>query len=109
MIYDNNFLQDGQSNTAESIFDDNFGLGHTMARVVVTIDPVNDNRPRILIDAEPDGCGVSSTEEEGVVMGVTRRRRDVRAAGARMKRGIRGESSKVCNYLSCIMIVLRGH
>ena len=37
MIYDNNFLQDGQSNTAESIFDDNFGLGHTMARVVVTI------------------------------------------------------------------------
>ena len=65
--------------------------------------------PRILIDAEPDGCGVSSTEEEGMVMGVTRRHRDVRAAGARMKRGIRGESSKVCNYLSCIMIVLRGH
>ena len=104
MINDSNFLQDGQSNSAESIFDDNFGLGHTMTRVVVTIDPVNDNCPRILINAEPDGCGVSSAEEGGMVSGVTRRRRDVRAAGARMKRGVRGESSKVCNYLRCIWL-----
>lgn len=109
-VYDNNFLQEGQSDSPGSNFDDNFGVSRTMARVVVTISPINDNRPRILIAAEPDGCGVSSAEsaeDGGVVEGVaSRRRRDVRAAGARMKRGVRGESSKVRTHPSCMGILL---
>ena len=97
-VYDNNFLRAGQTNDADSNFDNDLGVGRTMLRVRISIDPINDNRPRIVIRAEPGGCGVSSaTENES-----PRRRRDVRAAGARMKRAARSDSSKVRMFRSTL-------
>lgn len=96
-VYDNNFFQADQSNDQNSNFDDDFGVSRTMLRVRVSIEPINDNRPRIVIRAEPDGCGVSSVAEStgDPSVGAARRRRDVRAAAARMKRAVRSDSSKV--------------
>jgi hypothetical protein len=92
-VYDNNFIQGDQSNDPDSNFDDNFGVGHTMLRVRIIVSPINDNRPRIVIRAEPDGCGVSSGDPSSAA--AVRRRRDVRAAGTRMKRAVRTDNSKV--------------
>ena len=85
-IYDDNFLRNGQMNSQDTNSDDNLGVGIAMLRVNILIQTVNDNPPRILIRAEPDGCGQSSTEGEDVVEDVARRRRDVRAAASRMKK-----------------------
>ncbi len=95
-VYDNNFFRNGEMNTEDSNFDDNFGVGVVMLRVNIMIQTINDNRPRILIRALPDGCGQSSTESAVEVEGVARRRRDVRAAASRMrKRSIIADTSKV--------------
>ena len=95
-IYDTNFLQDGQMNTEDSNFDDNFGVGVRMVRIRIEIEPINDNPPRILIRAEPDGCAVGSTEVSAEAEGAARRRRDVRAAASRVKKRSRvGDVSKV--------------
>lgn len=95
-VYDNNFLQGGQTSDQTSNFDDNFGVGRTMIRAAIEIVPINDNRPRIILRAVPSGCGVSSTESEATVVGMARRRRDVRAAASRTrKRAVTVDNSKV--------------
>lgn len=92
-IYDANFLLSGQENTPGSNFDDNFGVSRTSIRVGIVIHPVNDNPPRIVIRAEPGGCGLSSSAG---AEGATRRRRDIRAASSRIrKRTLRDEGSEV--------------
>ena len=109
-IFDNNFLSEGQVSDPESNFDDNLGVSQTTVHVGITISPINDNAPRILIRAEPDGCGIGSAEDEMPTL--ARRRRDVKAASSRIrKRSIinhRDDRSKVNRTVNRGVFISRG-
>ena len=75
-IYDNNFRRNDYLNTN---YDDVIGVSRISVRIM--IQSINDNRPQILIRAEPDECGQSS-----VVNGAVRRRRDIRTGASIMKK-----------------------
>lgn len=93
-IYDDNFLPEGQSPNRSSNFDDNFGVGVSTIRVGVTIRPVNDHAPRILLRAEPDGCATFSSGTTAQIESLARQRRDVGyAIATRLKK--RGKNSAV--------------
>ena len=83
-LYDNNFLPNGITSDPNSNFDDDLGVSRTVLRVGIEIIPVNDNAPRILIRAQPDGCGLSSGVAGGD--GPMRRRRDVKVEASKMRK-----------------------
>ena len=87
-VYDDNFLSVGASTDQSSNFDNELGVSRTVLRVGITIEPMNDNAPRILIRAEPEGCAVGSsgTGVGGGEGGLARRRRDVKAASGRIRK-----------------------
>ena len=74
---------------------DNAELGTTTTeiRIGINIQPINDNRPRILILAEPEGCAAGSVNVSDAQDNIRRRRRDVRAASSIRKRNIQELSS----------------
>lgn len=80
-ITDTNFPDSGM---------DNAELGTTMSeiRIGINIQPINDNPPRILILAEPEGCAAGSVNVSDAQANIRRRRRDVRAASSIRKRSI---------------------
>ena len=85
-IYDANFLQGDQMNSPDSNFDDNYGVGVTMLRAAIVMETINDNRPRIVFRAEPDGCAQSSMDSAIIEESAARRRRDVKIAASKMKK-----------------------
>lgn len=85
-ITDTNFPDSGLDNAE-------LGPTTTEIRIGINIQPINDNRPRILILAEPDGCATGSVNVSDAQANIRRRRRDVRAASSIRKRSIHGFSN----------------
>ena len=85
-ITDTNFPDSGMDNAE-------LGTTTTEIRIGINIQPINDNRPRILILAEPQGCAMGSVNVSDAQANIRRRRRDVRAASSIRKRSIQGLSN----------------
>lgn len=85
-ITDTNFPDSGSDNAE-------LGTTTTEIRIGINIQPINDNPPRILILAEPQGCATGSVNVSNAQANIRRRRRDVRAASSIRKRSIQGLSS----------------
>jgi hypothetical protein len=84
-ITDTNFPDSGLDNAE-------LGTTTTEIRIGINIQPINDNRPRILILA-PDGCATGSVNVSDAQANIRRRRRDVRAASNIRKRSTHGFSN----------------
>ena len=82
-IADTNFPDSGMDNAE-------LGTTTTEIRIGINIQPINDNPPRILILAEPEGCAAGSVNVSDARANIRRRRRDVRAASSIRKRSIQG-------------------
>lgn len=85
-ITDTNFPDSGMDNAE-------LGTTTTEIRIGINIQPINDNPPRILILAEPEGCAAGSVNVSDAQANIRRRRRDVRAASSIRKRSIPGYSN----------------
>ena len=95
-ITDTNFPDSGLDNAE-------LGTTTTEIRIGINIQPINDNRPRILILAEPEGCAMGSVNVSDTQANIRRRRRDVRAASSIRKRSIHGFSNvMVRNCIACL-------
>ena len=92
-ITDTNFPDSGLENAE-------LGTTTTNIRIGINIQPMNDNRPRILILAEPDGCAMGSVNVSEAQANIRRRRRDVRAASSIRKRSIHGFSNVMVRNIS---------
>ena len=85
-ITDTNFPDSGMDNAE-------LGTTTTEIRIGINIQPMNDNPPRILILAEPEGCAEGSVNVSDAQANIRRRRRDVRVASSIRKRSIQGLSN----------------
>ena len=95
-ITDTNFPDSGLENAE-------LGTTTTEIRIGINIQPMNDNPPRILILAEPEGCATGSVNVSDAQANIRRRRRDVRAASSIRKRSIHGFSNvMVRNISTCV-------
>ena len=85
-ITDDNFVDSGVNPNA--VFNADLGVTTTTVSVFVRIQPINDKRPRILINAEPGGCASDSSVQTSVTQSISRRRRDLKAVSRVRKRSI---------------------
>ena len=85
-ITDTNFAGPGVDTS--NIFNANLGTSSTTVRIGINIEPINDNRPRIRILADPPGCAAGSDDSTEAESNAGRRRRDIKAASRIRKRAV---------------------
>ena len=90
-ITDTNFAAPGED--TEGIFNEDRGTSTTSVRIKINIQPINDNRPRILLHAIPSDCAVGSDSFSDAEDSTVRRRRDIRAASRLRKRSLQGDDT----------------
>ena len=95
-ITDTNFAEPGVD--VSDIANADLGTSTTTIRIGINIQPINDNRPRIRILGEPQGCATSSENLTDTEAGTVRRRRDLRAASRIRRRSVQDEDDKVNEY-----------
>ena len=102
-ITDTNFADPGVD--TNNVNNANLGTTMTEIRIGINIQPINDNPPRILLLAEPQGCATGSVNVSDAQANIRRRRRDVRTASSIRKRSAQGLNTDMVRKNDMSMII----